>query len=507
MKRCFAQLPALLLLALSLPLTAQDLASFEKRVTMKTLSNGLTVIILRRPEAPVFSFFTMVDTGSAQDPLSKTGLAHMMEHMAFKGTPDIGTTGYAEEKVALAKVEETYAAYEAERIKRVGRDPQKLAQLQKEWQDAIAAADKFVIKNQFGEIVESHGGVGMNAFTTYDETGYMYSMPSNMIELWAAIESDRFANPVMRDFYKERNVVMEERRMRTDSSPTGRLVEQFLGTAFDANPYHRPTIGYASDLQAFSATDALNFFHQYYLPSNMVIALVGDLDPDQVMPIVERYFGEIPTKPKPTELTTVEPPQNSVREVKLNDPAQPFYVEGYHRPSYLDPDDAVYDAITDILSNGRTSRMYRALVRDQKIAAAAAGFSGFPGTKYAHLFAFYGVPLPGHTNQEIQKAIQDEIVKLKTQDVTDEELQMFKTRTKADLIRGLASNEGLAQQLAIYQTRYGDWRELFRYLDKVDKVTKADIRRVANKVFQDDNRTIGTIETTPGPAAAAKGAN
>jgi len=507
MKRCFAKLSALLLLALTLPLTAQDLASFEKRVTMKTLPNGLTVIILRRPGAPVFSFFTMVDTGSAQDPLSKTGLAHMMEHMAFKGTPDIGTTNYAEEKVALAKVEETYAAYEAERIKRVGRDPQKLAQLQKEWQEAIAAADKFVIKNQFGEIVESHGGVGMNAFTSYDETGYMYSMPSNMIELWAAVESDRFANPVMRDFYKERNVVMEERRMRTDSSPTGRLVEQFLGTAFDANPYHRPTIGYASDLQAFSATDALNFFHQYYLPSNMVIALVGDLDPDQVMPIIERYFGQIPTKPKPTELTTVEPPQNSVREVKLNDPAQPFYVEGYHRPSYLDPDDAVYDAITDILSNGRTSRMYRALVRDQKIAAAAAGFSGLPGTKYPHLFAFYGVPLPGHTNQEIQKAIQDEIVKLKTQDVTDEELQMFKTRTKADLIRGLASNEGLAQQLAIYQTRYGDWRELFRYLDKVDKVTKADIRRVANKVFQDDNRTIGTIETTPAPAAAAKGAN
>jgi predicted Zn-dependent peptidase len=154
----------------------------------------------------------------------------------------------------------------------------------------------------------------------------------------------------------------------------------------------------------------------------------------------------LPTKPKPTELTTVEPPQNSVREVKLHEMAQPFYVEGYHRPSYLDPDDAVYDAITDIMSNGRTSRMYRSLVRDQKIAAAAAGFSGFPGSKYAHLFAFYGVPLPGHSNQEIQQAIQDQIIKLKTQDVTDEELQMFKTRTKADLIRGLASNEGLAQQ-------------------------------------------------------------
>ena len=510
MKRSSARVTGLfcviLMFVLTLPLAAQDLASFEKRVTVKTLPNGLTVLILQRPEAPVFSFFTMVDTGSAQDPLSKTGLAHMMEHMAFKGTPDIGTTNYAEENVALAKVEETYAAYEAERIKRVGKDPQKLAQLQKEWQEATKAADKFVVKNQFGEIVESHGGVGMNAFTNYDETAYHYSMPSNMIELWAAIESDRFSHPVMREFYKERNVVMEERRMSTDSEPIGRMIEQFLGTAFAANPYHRPTIGYASDLQAFSATDAENFFHRYYLPANMVIALVGDLDPATVMPIVERYFSQLPASPKPAEVTSVEPPQNSVREVKMQDMAQPFYVEGYHRPSYLDPDDAVYDAITDIMSNGRTSRMYRSMVRDQKIAAAAAGFSGFPGTKYAHLFAFYGVPLPGHTNAEMQKGIAEQIAKLKTEDVTDEELAMFKTRTKADLIRGLASNSGLAQQLAIYQTRYGDWRELFKYLDKVDKVNKADIRRVANKVFVEGNRTNGSIETVSAPAAA-KGAN
>ncbi len=438
MKRSFTAPATLLLLAvMTLPLAAQDLASFEKRVTVKTLPNGLTVLILRRPEAPVFSFFTLVDAGSAQDPLSETGLAHMMEHMAFKGTPDIGTTNYAEEKVALAKVEQTYAAYEAERVKRVGRDPQKLEQLKKEWQDAIGRRRQ--VRHQ--EPVWRNRrkpwrrGDERRALAT-TKPAYMYSMPSNMIELWAAIESDRFANPVMREFYKERNVVMEERRMRTDSNPTGRLIEQFLGTAFAANPYHRPTVGYASDLQSFSATDAMEFFHQYYEPSNMVIALVGDLDPAQVMPIVERYFGQLPAKPKPEEVTTVEPPQNSVREVKMREQAQPIYVEGYHRPSYLDPDDAVYDAITDIMSNGRTSRMYRSLVRDQKIAAAAAGFSGFPGTKYAHLFAFYGVPLPGHTNQEMQKAIQEQIAKLKTQDVTDDELQMFKTRTKADLIRG-----------------------------------------------------------------------
>jgi len=495
MKSRLAKVTALFLVAVVMPLTAQDLSSYEKRVSVKTLPNGLTVVLWRRPEAPVFSFFTLVDAGSAQDPRDQTGLAHMMEHMAFKGTPDIGTTDYAAEKPALAKVEQAYAAYEAERIKRVGQDPQKLAQLKSAWEQAIKDADKYVVQNQFGEVVESHGGVGVNAFTSYDETGYMYSMPSNMIELWAALESDRLMHPVMREFYKERNVVMEERRMRTDSRPTGRLIEQFLGTAFMANPYHRPTIGYASDLQSFSATDAADFFHHYYVPSNMVIGLVGDLDPETVFPIIEEYFGRLPATPKPEELTTTEPPQNSTRAVTLHDPSQPFYIEGYHRPSYLAPDDAVYDAISDILSNGRTSRLYRSLVRDKKIAAVAAGFSGWPGVKYSHLFSFYGVPLPGHTNEELQKAVHEEIDKLKTQDVTDDELQMFKTRTKADLIRGLASNEGLAQQLATYQTRYGDWRELFRYLDRVDKVTKADLRRVANQVFAETNRTVGLIET------------
>ena len=498
------------------PIGSINIAEYEKHVSVKTLPNGLTVVLWRRPEAPVFSFFTMVDAGSAQDPLHETGLAHMMEHMAFKGTPDIGTTDYAAEKVALEKVEQAYAAYETERIRQMhavpgpqenaAADQQKLKQLQQAWQDAIKDADKYVIKNQFGKVVEEHGGVGMNAFTDYDETAYMYSMPVNQIELWAALESDRMIHPVMREFYKERNVVMEERRLRTDSSPTGRLLEQFLGTSFMANPYHRPTIGYRSDLETFSATDADEFFHRYYVPSNMVIGLVGDLDPDKVFPLIERYFGQIPSRPKPLENTTVEPPQNSVREVTMPDPSQPLYLEGYHRPSYRAPDDVVYDAISDILSNGRTSRLYRSLVRDKQIAAVAAGISSYPGNKYSHIFTFYAVPTPGHTTSEIQKAFTEEIQKLKTQDVTDDELRMFKTRTEADLIRGLASNEGLAEQLAIYQTRYGDWRELFRYMDRVDKVTKADIRRVSNEVFTDTNRTVGVIETkTPSRTEAAPG--
>src|SRR5712692_2058851 len=481
----------------------QDLASFEKRTTVKKLANGLTIIICERPEAPVFSFFTHVDAGSVQDPMGKTGLAHMFEHMAFKGTDTIGTRDYAGEKVALAKVETAYAAYIAERDHPVGRDEQKLKQLEQNWKDAIAAADKFsaAYNNEFGKIVEGEGGEGMNAFTNLDETGYHYSFPINRLELWAYLESERFLHPVMRQFYKERNVVIEERRMRTDSNPIGRLLEQFTEEAFAAHPYHRPTIGWISDLNSFSATDAQKFFDTYYVPSNMVVAVVGDVRATETLPVIEKYFGRIPSHEKPDERTTTEPPQNAERRVVLHEMAQPLYLEGYHRPDYHSKDDAVYDAIADLMSNGRTSRLYRALVRDKKIASDSAGFTGLPGNKYAHLFAFYAFPMPGHKPEEVADAIHAEIERLKKEDISDEELKMIKTRAKANLLRGLASNEGLAFQLALYQARYDDWRELFRQVDNIEKVSKADIRRVAAQTFVSTNRTVGIIETAAPTAA------
>ncbi|HUD65144.1 MAG TPA: pitrilysin family protein [Candidatus Sulfotelmatobacter sp.] len=477
---------------------AQDAASFEKRITVKKLPNGLTLMICERPEAPVFSFFTLVDAGSVQDPMGATGLAHMFEHMAFKGTDKIGTSNYAAEKPALAKVEAAYAAYLGERDKNVGRDEAKLKQLEKAWKDAITEADKFVVGNEFGKIVEQNGGEDMNAFTSFDETGYHYSLPENRLELWAYLESERFLHPVLREFYKERNVVIEERRMRTDSNPIGRLLEQFTEAAFVAHPYHRPTVGWISDLNHFSASDAQKFFDKYYVPSNMVVAVAGDVKTAQAMPILEQYFGRLPTRPHPDEETTTEPPQNSERRVVLKDRSQPLYIEGYHRPDYRSKDDAVFDAITDLLAEGRTSRLYRALVRDKKIAASSAGFSGWPAIKYPHLFAFYAFPMPGHTPQEVGDAIHVEIDRLKKEDISDDELKMIKTRSKANLIRGLADNEGLATQLATYQTRYGDWRELFRSVDRIDQVTKADVRRIANEIFVDTNRTIGIIETGGG---------
>jgi predicted Zn-dependent peptidase len=477
---------------------AQDVASFEKRITVKKLPNGLTLLVCERPEAPVFSFFTLVDAGSSQDPIRATGLAHMFEHMAFKGTDKIGTTNYAAEKAALEKVEAAYAAYIAERDKSIDHDEAKLKELEKAWKDAITEADRYVVSNAFGKLIEQNGGEDMNAFTNYDETGYHYSLPENRLELWAYLESERFLHPVMREFYKERNVVIEERRMRTDSNPIGRLVEQFTAGAFEAHPYHRPTVGWMADLNTFSATDAQRFFDTYYVPANMVVAVAGDVKASQAMPILEKYFNRLPARPQPDEATTTEPPQNSERKVVLLDRSQPLYLEGYHRPDYRSKDDAVFDAITDLMSEGRTSRLYRALVRDKKIASYSAGFSGMPGTKYPHLFAFYAVPLPGHTTKEMADAIHLEIDKIKKEDITDDELKMIKTRSKANLIRGLADNQGLATQLATYQTRYGDWRELFRSVDRIDQVTKADIRRIAGQIFVDANRTIGVIENSGG---------
>ena len=430
----------------------------------------------------------------------------MFEHMAFKGTDKIGTTDYAAEKVALEKVEQAYAAYIAERDNPVGPNEQKLKDLQKAWKDATAAANKYVKPNEFPQIVEMNGGEDLNANTNDDETNYYYSFPENRLELWAYLESERFLHPVMREFYKERNVVIEERRMRIDSNPIGRLLEQFTTAAFQAHPYHRPTIGWMSDLNSFSATDAKNFFDQYYIPSNMVVTVVGDVKASETMPIIEKYFGRIPSRPQPDERTTTEPAQNAERRVVLQEMSQPLYLEGYHRPDYRSPDDAVYDAIADLMSSGRTSRLYRALVRDKKIASDSAGFTGLPGNKYPHLFAFYAFPLPGHKPDEMADAIHAEIEKLKTEDISDEELKMIKTRAKANLIRGLGSNEGLASSLALYQARYDDWRELFRSVDRIDKVTKADIRRVANQTFVPTNRTVGIIETkTAAPAGSQKG--
>ncbi len=478
------------------PARAQDLASFEARTTVHTLANGWTFIIVERPVAPVFSFVTLVDVGGAQEVPGTTGIAHMFEHMAFKGTPVIGTTDYPAETKALAAEEAAYQAYQAERLAK-HPDPEKLEALETTFKERQAEAAKYVVQNELDDIIERNGGVGINAFTAADVTGFFYSLPANKVELFAYLESERFLHPVFREFYKERSVVQEERRLRTDSNPIGRLVEQFLTTAFEAHPYGQPVVGYPSDLASITITDARRFFDTYYTPSNMTTAIVGDVHAQDVIPLLDGYFGRIPARPAPPPLRTVEPPQIGEKTVTLTEASQPFYLEGYHKGAITAPDEAAWAAIDDVMTNGRTSRLYRTLVRDKKIAINVQSFTGFPGDKYPNLWSVLAVPAPGSNDDEVAAVIHQELDRLKTEDVTDAELARFKTRAKASLLRQLGSNQGLAQQLADYQRLFGDWRELFRSIDRFDAVTKADIRRVAAATLVPDNRTVSEIVFAP----------
>jgi predicted Zn-dependent peptidase len=475
---------------------AQDLEKFEERMTEFTLDNGMKFLVLERHEAPVVSFHTYADVGAVDEVKGITGIAHLFEHMAFKGTKAIGTTDYKQEVVAMAKADQAFEAMKLELRKGDKADEVKLQEIRNQLQQAQEQAKKYQVHDEFEEAFVREGGAGFNAYTSQDATQYVVSLPSNKIELWMSMESDRFANPVLREFYKERDVVMEERRLTTESQPVGRLLEEFLAIAYKAHPYGEPIVGHMSDIETLTRPEAEAFFRKYYIPSNLTIAIVGDVNPQQVRELAEIYFNRIPSSPKPDPVETVEPPQLGQRRVIVQDPAQPFVLIGYHKPSINHPDNAVFDAITDIAGIGRTSRLYKSLVKEKQVAVAASAFPGMPGDKYPGLFLFYAVPARDHTNQECEEAIYAEIDKLKTAPVLPEELARAKTRSRASLIRQLDSNSGLASLLTFYDVVTGDWRNLFKQLDDIDKVTAEDIQRVAKEYFTTKNRTVGVIDTS-----------
>ncbi len=488
---------AFTLLAAVHPSPAQDLAAFEKAVTEFTLENGLHFLVLERHDAPVVSFHTFVDVGSVDDPKGRTGLAHMFEHMAFKGTRKIGTDNYEKERQALEEVEKAYAALEGEKRKGRRASRQALDQLEEKFDQAVEAASELADSEEFTRLIEENGGNGLNASTSWDATRYFYSLPSNRTELWFYLESERFLQPVYRDFYKERNVVHEERRMRTDSNPVGKLIEAFVAAAYEAHPYGWPTVGWSSDIQSLGVSDAERFFQTYYVPSNMVVAIVGDVETGKMRQFAEAYFGRLPKRPLPPAVSTVEPAQEGERRIEIISPSQPVVVIGFKKPAKDHPDRAVFDVISSVLSEGRTSWFYKELVRDRQIALDAGGFPDYPGNKYPSLFLFYAFPTAGHTVQENEKAMYELIEKLKTEAPDAETLQMVKTKARASLLSTLDSNAALADKLTEFQVGYGDWRQMFRWLDEMEKVSAEDVTRVAKAYFQTEARTVAYLVPPP----------
>jgi predicted Zn-dependent peptidase len=447
-----------------------------KQLTEFRLDNGLKFIVLERHQAPVVSFLTYANVGGVDEPDGKTGVAHFLEHLAFKGTTRIGTQDYTKEKPLLEALEQLDA-----QIKTAKADGKKadVARLETKFKQVEAQAGKLVKQNELGQIVEQAGGVGLNANTSTEATRYLYSFPANKLELWMSLESERFLDPVIRrEFYKEKNVILEERRMRVENSPIGLMLEKFIDTAYKVHPYRRPVIGYDQDIRNLTPEDVQKFFDTHYVPSNLTIAIVGDVNPAEVKKLAQVYFGRYLAKTKPVE--------------------QPWYLEGYHRPAITHPDNAVYEIIGSLLSDGRTSRLYKSLVEKQRLALNAQGYSGFPGDKYSNLMFFYALTAPGHTVDELGVALRQEIDKLKTEPVAAIDLQRVKTQARAGLLRTLDSNMGMAQQLLEYEVKTGSWRNLFKQLDDISAVTTTDIVRVAKETFTPENRTIGKLLSKEG---------
>jgi predicted Zn-dependent peptidase len=478
----------------------QDLKEFEKRVTEFSLDNGLHFIVLERHQAPVVSFHTYVDAGSVDDPQGKTGLAHMFEHMAFKGTAEIGSKDWSQEKEAMEAIEKTYDELDAERAKGPRAALERVAALEADLKSAVERAASYVDTNLYPRIIEANGGVGLNANTGEDSTNFFYSLPANRAELWFLLESARFRAPVFREFYKERDVVREERRMRTESEPQGMLMEVLDATAIEAHPYRRPTVGWPSDIENLRVSDARRFFESYYAPGNITIAIVGDIDPAVAHRLAEQYFGPIARRPPPARPTTIEPAQDGEKVAVVDSPAQPIEVIAYKRPDQYDKDDPVFDVTASILSGGRTGLLYKTLVRDQRIALAAGAESSAPGSKYPNLFLMYLVPAMGKSLIENEKALAAVIDGLKRQPVDAATLERIKTKTRANLVRQLDSNSGLASLLAAYYVDYGDWRKLFTSIEDIEKVTAADVQRVARTYFNDKTKTVAYLKAPQGAA-------
>lgn len=461
-----------------------------RQVTEFRLNNGMKFIVLERPRAPVVSFYIYADVGGVNEPDGQTGVAHYLEHLAFKGTPKIGTKNYQAEKPLLAKEDQLFDQIQA--AKTQGKT-EEVANLKKQFEQIETQASQYVKQNEFGKIIEQAGGVGLNAATSADSTVYFYSFPANKLELWMSLESSRFLNPVFREFYKEKQVILEERRMRTENSPIGQMIEAFLEKAFSVHPYHRPVIGYTQDIAQITRKNVEDFFKTYYVPSNLTAVVAGDVKPEEVKRLAEIYFGRYPKQPKPPQLNTVEPPQTQPKEVTLTLQSQPWYLEGYHRPPMNHPDNVVYELLVSILSDGRTSRLYKSLVEEQEVALVAEGANGYPGEKYPNVLLFYAMTAPNHTVDELAIALNKEIERVKKEPVSQQELDRVKTQARAGLLRALDSNMGMARLLAEYDVKTGSWKNLFTELEAIDAVTAADIQRVANTTLKPENRTVGKL--------------
>jgi len=495
MKLCITFLLTALLLSPFSGFAAEEdpFSTLKQNVKKITLDNGLRVIYLKRANAPVFSGNVFVKAGGVDEVVGKTGVAHFLEHIAFKGSKTIGTKDFKRETELNNKLQVILNSNSAHKNEALQTEEAKAI---------LKELETLLVDNEFARTYEQAGSVGLNAATSKDYTHYMVELPSNAFELWCWLESDRLLNAVPRQFDLEREVVLEERRSRTEDRPDGMLYELLLQQAFVEHPMRLPLIGWRNDLERLTADDLMTFYKKYYRADNIVLVLVGDLDEVIVNSLVRKYFGRLPkpTSPLP-EVEIQEPKQQGGRSAAIAFEAKPQFMMGFHKPVYPSPDDAKFSILHDLLSGTSSSILERELVEDKKLVTSIYSTEG-PGQRYPNLFIIGGKPRVESnsrgaktiSSQTVLSEIYAVIYRLKKDLVSEEDIQAAKKRVKVSLISTLDSNSGLATMLGLGELLHNEWGEIFQVYEVIQTTTREDIRALVRKYFKSENLTTVSIK-------------
>ncbi|MCM2258526.1 MAG: insulinase family protein [Vicinamibacteria bacterium] len=501
---------ATLLLLASVPIGAADKP--EIAVLEYTLDNGMKWLLFPRADAPTVAAGWVARVGSVNERPGITGLSHFFEHMMFKGTRTLGTKDITRDLALIEEQEQVQAEMRAEReamrerLRRgliadltapESRSP-RYRELEARFDALVQEQRALILKDPMDERYTKHGGEGLNASTSEDWTIYFVRVPKNKLELWAWLESDRLAEPVFREFYSERDVVFEERRLRTESTPLGKYEEALNSVFWEAHPYKWPVVGWASDIPEYTLAQAKDYFATYYAPNNLTGVMVGDFDVAEAKALLTRYFGRLQkgaTTPPP--VVTLEPKQLGEKRYSASAETSPTVRLLYHGVPFVHRDAAALDLLTDVLS-GRTGRLYKGLVEGRKVANEAGASSDFK--KHAGVVEIEAVVKDGQEPAAVEKALDEEIARLKEQPMPAEELQKVKNQAKAGAYRRLSSPFFIAIQLLVYEG-LGDWRYINSSADAWDQVSAEDIQRVAREYLVPERRTVAVFLRKEGAAA------
>lgn len=487
-----------LTLCLRSPKCEANPGSLSEKVREKTLANGLTILVLPRHFSPTVSLQMSYLVGGVDETSGRTGTAHLLEHMLFKGTKELGTLDWAAEEPLLKEIEAVGKALDAERRKGGAAGQGEVARLKKRLEELQERHQKLVVKGEIDGIYSRNGAVGFNASTSSDMTNYTVNLPSNRLELWARMEAERMREPILREYYKERDVILEERRQRYETDPGGRLYSALLSAAYTAHPYRDPVIGWPSDIAYLDIAETREFYEKYYGPNNACIVAVGDVDPDEFFDLVERFFGGIPRREDLARRITAEPPRDGQRRVEVIFDAEPRLIVAYNKPTLPSRADYVFDVIDAVLTDGRSSRLVRRLVDEKKIVTSVDSANGIPGARYENLFALFLTPVAGVDLDEVESALEAELAAFSENPPTQEELDRVVRRLEASRVRALLSNTGLARSLAYYQMIAGSWRYMEEFPEILKTITPPEVAETARKYLVDSNRTTASLHSLGG---------